>query len=239
MAKMYVDGVGGVTASLVIYQEPESDMSLARNTVFENLRSEILSCTLMPGEELREGDVAKRYGVSKSPVRDAMQKLEFEGLIEIEPRRGHRVKPIAVSDAEDILELRVILETGVVRKIIDTATDAEIASLDQYRTADMSSISAFADYNRRFHHALSALSRNNRLAEETRRVMEFYDRLCVVSLRTLRGAGGFEEPLADHVAIIDAIQDRNRTQAARVVARHVQKSRAQIMKGLGRRPIVG
>lgn len=239
MAKMYVDGVGGVTASLVIYQEPESDMSLARNTVFENLRSEILSCSLMPGEELREGDVAKRYGVSKSPVRDAMQKLEFEGLIEIEPRRGHRVKPIAVSDAEDILELRVILETGVVRKIIDTATDAELATLDQYRTADMSSISSFAEYNRRFHNALSLLSKNQRLAEETRRVMEFYDRLCVVSLSTLRGAGGFEEPLADHVAIIDAIQDRNRTQAARVVARHVQKSRAQIMKGLGRRPIVG
>ena len=61
-------------------------VSLVRNKVFDLVRGEILSCTLMPGEELREGDLAKRYGVSKSPVRDAMQKLEHEGLIEIEPR---------------------------------------------------------------------------------------------------------------------------------------------------------
>ena len=115
-------------------------VSLVRNKVFHLVRGEILSCTLAPGEELREGELAKRYGVSKSPVRDAMQKLEFEGLIEIEPRRGHRVKPISVSDAEDILELRTILETGVVRKIIASASDDDVAVLDRFRTADMSSI---------------------------------------------------------------------------------------------------
>jgi DNA-binding GntR family transcriptional regulator len=58
-------------------------VSLVRNKIFDMVRGEILSCTLMPGEELREGELAKRYGVSKSPVRDAMQKLEFEGLVEI------------------------------------------------------------------------------------------------------------------------------------------------------------
>ena len=63
-------------------------VSLVRNRVFELVRGEILSCQLRPGEELRENELAKRYGVSKSPVRDAMQKLEFEGLVEIEPRRA-------------------------------------------------------------------------------------------------------------------------------------------------------
>jgi len=213
-------------------------MSLVRNKIFDLVRGEILACTLMPGEELREGALAKRYGVSKSPVRDAMQKLEFEGLVDIEPRRGHRVKPISVSDAEDILELRTILETGAVRKIIKTASDEAIASLDRFRIADLSSIPGFAAYNREFHHALGVMSGNQRLAEETRRVMEIYDRLCVVSLQAQRGAGGFEAPLADHVAIIDAIQARNAAQASRVVARHVSKSKAAIMRGLGRRPIV-
>jgi DNA-binding GntR family transcriptional regulator len=213
-------------------------VSLVRNKVFHQVRAEILSCQLMPGEELREGELAKRYGVSKSPVRDAMQKLEFEGLIEIEPRRGHRVKPVSVSDAEDILELRTILESGVVRKIIASASDDDIAALDRFRTADMTSIHGFTAYNRDFHHALSVLSGNNRLAEETRRVMEIYDRLCVVSLKAQRGEDGFAAPLADHVAIIDAIQARNAALAVRVVARHVGKSRAAIMRGLGRRPIV-
>jgi DNA-binding GntR family transcriptional regulator len=214
------------------------NVSLVRNKVFDLVRGEILSCALMPGEELREGELAKRYGVSKSPVRDAMQKLEHEGLIEIEPRRGHRVKPVSVSDAEDILDLRVILESGVVRRIAERASDRDLAALDRFRTADMTSIPAFAEYNRTFHHSLSVLSGNRRLAEETRRVMEFYDRLCVVSLSTLRREDGFVGPLSDHNAIIDALQARNAASAARLVARHVSKSRGSIMRGLGRRPIV-
>lgn len=213
-------------------------LSLARNRVFDKVRGEILSCQLQPGEELRESDLAKRYGVSKSPVRDAMQKLEFEGLIEIEPRRGHRVKPISVSDAEDILELRAVIETGVVRLIVEKATDADLRDLDRFRVADITSITAFAAYNRDFHHGLSRLSGNRRLAEETRRIMEVYDRLCLVSLSTLRREDGLSGPLADHNAIIDALQARNSTAAARMVTRHVGKSRGSIMRGLGKRPIV-
>jgi DNA-binding GntR family transcriptional regulator len=222
----------------VKYHGLTKNMSLVRNKVFDLVRGEILTCALKPGEELREGDLARRYGVSKSPVRDAMQKLEFEGLVEIEPRRGHRVKPISVSDAKDILELRIILETAAARKIITSASDDDVAALDRFRVADINSIPGFTAYNREFHHALSALSGNRRLAEETRRVMEIYDRLCVVSLQEQRGKGGFAEPLADHCAIIDAIQNRNAAQAARVVARHVGKSRTSIIRGLGRRPIV-
>jgi DNA-binding GntR family transcriptional regulator len=214
-----------------------SDVDLARNKVFELVRSEILSCSLMPGVELRESELAKRFGVSKSPVRDAMQKLEFEGLVEIEPRRGHRVRQISVRDAEDLLELRVVLETATVRKIASESTDEQLASLDQFRTADMSSIKAFASYNQQFHHALSILSDNRRMAEEMRRVMEFYDRLCVISLSTLHEKG-FEEPLADHNAIIDALQARNGTLAARVLRKHITRSRGQIMRGLESRPIV-
>jgi DNA-binding GntR family transcriptional regulator len=214
-------------------------MSLVRNKVFEQVRKEILSCALMPGEELRENELAKRYGVSKSPVRDAMQKLEFEGLIEIEPRRGHRVKPISVADAEDILDLRAILESGAVRRIAERATDAALADLERFRTADMTSIPAFTAYNRGFHQHLSRLSGNRRLAEETQRVMEMYDRLCMVSLSSMRGEDGFADPLSDHNAIIDALQARDGTRAARVLTKHVTKSRGAIMRGLGRRPVVG
>jgi DNA-binding GntR family transcriptional regulator len=213
-------------------------VSLVRNRVFELVRGEILSCQLRPGEELRENELAKRYGVSKSPVRDAMQKLEFEGLVEIEPRRGHRVKPISVADADDILELRAMLETGAVRLIVEKATDAQLADLDRFRTADLTSISAFAAYNRSFHHALASMTGNRRLAEETQRLMEVYDRLCLVSLSTLRREDALAEPLADHNEIIDALQARNGAAAARMVTRHVGKSRGSIMRGLGQRSIV-
>lgn len=160
----------------------------------------------MPGAELRESDLAKRYGVSKSPVRDAMQRLEQEGLIEIAGRRGHRVKPVSLTDAEDLLELRAILETGTVRRIIATAPDAALRGLDQFRTADQGSAQAFSDYNRRFHLSLAELSDNSRLADETRRLLDFCARLCLVSLGPISAAGatphravtGAYPPDADH-----------------------------------------
>jgi DNA-binding GntR family transcriptional regulator len=214
-------------------------MSLARNRVYELVRSEILSCSLLPGAELREADLAERFGVSKSPVRDAMQKLEHEGLVKIEPRRGHRVRPISVKDAEDILELRIILEAAAVKKIVEVATAQELQGLDRFRSADMSSVAAFAAYNRQFHHCLAVMSKNARLAEETRRVMEFYDRLCVISLSTLSLDGSFDAPLRDHAAIIDSLQERDGNAAAKIVRRHVGKSRTQILRGLDNRPIVG
>ena len=207
-------------------------MNLVRNMVFESVRNDILSCRIMPGEELREMDLARRYGVSKSPIRDAMQKLEFEGLIEIEPRRGHRVKPISISDAEDMLELRIILEIGALKGIVQRASDADLAALDAFRDPTDHSIEAFTAYNRRFHRHLARLSGNRRLAEETSRVMEMYDRLCVISLSTQRGKDGFSGPVSDHNAMIAALQARDSAGAARVATKHVNRSRKAIMRGL-------
>ncbi len=212
---------------------------LIRHRVFEDLRRDILTCGLQPGEELREGELAKRYGVSKSPIRDALQRLEFEGLIEIEPRRGHRVARIAVGDAEDILDLRAILEAAALKRIAAEATEQTLAGLDRFRQADTSSIEAFSVYNRDFHAAIARLSGNRRLADEVQSLMDNYDRLCLVSLGGDRdGEVRTEVALADHVAIIDALQERNGTLAARLSSKHIRRSRTQIMRALNSRPIV-
>jgi DNA-binding GntR family transcriptional regulator len=190
-------------------------------------------------EEIREVELARQYGVSKSPIRDALQKLEFEGLVTIEARRGHRVAPISLSDAADILEMREMLESGVVRKLARDGHDEALAQLDAYRTADTTCIAAFADYNRRFHTLLCDLADNARLRDTMGRLMEAYDRLCVVSLSTRRTEReAMEGALVEHCAIIDAIQSRNPAAAARRSMRHVRQSRGQIMRGLKARVIV-
>lgn len=213
-------------------------MTLERDRIFQLVRQEILMCAIMPGEELREADLARRYGVSKTPIRDAMQKLEFEGLIKIEPRRGHRVSPISLRDAEDIVDLRAVLESAVVTRIARHASDDEIAALDDLRIGDTSSVLAFAEYNRRFHATLAELSVNRRLTEETVRVMEFYDRLAIVSLTLFSRDGGLDGPLDDHNRIIDALQARNGRLAARLVREHVGRSRVQILRGLNSQAVI-
>lgn len=212
---------------------------LIRHRIFEELREDIMTCSLRPGEEVREGELAKKYGVSKSPIRDALQKLEFEGLVEIAPRRGHRVAQISLSDAEDILELRAMLESGAVRKIAAEASNSQLSSLDKFRTADVHSVTAFAEYNRTFHRTLCEMSGNQRLSDTMSRLMENYDRLCIVSLSTRRTeVEAMEAALADHLKVIDALQDRNGTAAAKLSARHIQRSRTQVMRGLESRQIL-
>ena len=212
---------------------------LIRHRVFDSLRKDILSCVLQPGEEIRENELAAHYGVSKSPIRDALQRLEFEGLVEIIPRRGHKVTPISISDAEDMLNMREILEGGAMRNIVANASDKTLASLNRFRNADVNNPVEFAQYNRHFHLHLCEISGNKRLADSMRRLMESYDRLCVVSLTSARDeVGGMEEALKYHNMIIDALQARNATGAARASAKHIQKSHTQIMRGLNARPIV-
>lgn len=214
-------------------------MNLIRHKVLHIIRQDILSCEFQPGEELREAELAVRYSVSKSPVREALQRLEFEGLVETAPRRGHRVTQISISDARDILEMRETLEVAAARKMVREASDRDLSALDAYREADVGDIRAFATYNRSFHIGLAQASGNRRLADEMRRLLDAYERLCLVSLERLRAVSGdMRTALGDHCALIDALQSRDATKAARISQRHIRSSRTQIMKGLENRPIV-
>ena len=213
---------------------------LIRHKVYDRLRADILSCAIPPGQEFREGELAEKFGVSKSPIRDALQRLELEGLVEIEPRRGHRVAPISVADADDILGLREVLESGAVRMIAAEASDKALADLDRLREADTTDLKSFAIYNREFHQALCEATGNKRLSASAEALMEAYDRLCIVSLSStgLPKVMSMTEALDDHNAIIDALQARNTAAAVRASARHVKKSRTSVMRGLEARPIV-
>jgi DNA-binding GntR family transcriptional regulator len=215
------------------------DVKLIRHKVLDQIRQDILSCDFRPGEELREADLADRYAVSKSPVREALQYLRFEGLVETEPRRGHRVARISVSDARDILDMRETLELAAAKRMVQEATDETLRGLDVWREADVTDIRAFAGYNRAFHVGLAEMSGNRRLVEEMRRLLDAYERLCLVSLERLQAdRGDMSTALADHCALIDAIQARDARAAARITQLHVRRSRGQIMKGLENRPIV-
>ena len=72
---------------------------LLRDNVYHSLRSDILSCRLPPGGEIRESELAERYEVSRQPVREALLRLEREHLVTVQPRQGYRVNPISLGDA--------------------------------------------------------------------------------------------------------------------------------------------
>jgi DNA-binding GntR family transcriptional regulator len=212
---------------------------LMRHHIFDTLRSDIMSCDLQPGEEVRESALAQKYGVSKSPIRDALQKLEFEGLVEIAPRQGHRVAQISISDANDILELREVLESAAMLKIAAEASAADLVDLDRFRKADVTNLRNYARYNHDFHVRLGVLAGNARQSAVMRMLMDNYERLCIVSLSSRRKeAEAMASALADHNRIIDALQARDGRTAARLSVRHIRKSHTQVMRGLKQQQIV-
>src|SRR4051812_24929510 len=96
---------------------------LLRDNVYENLRSDILTCRLAPGDDMREQDLAERYAVSRQPVREALLRLEREHLVTVQPRQGYRVNPISLSDARDLLRFRLALEPACVGEAIENAPE--------------------------------------------------------------------------------------------------------------------
>jgi DNA-binding GntR family transcriptional regulator len=94
----------------------ETDGRLLRERVYEELRHDIVSCELMPGAEIREAELAARFEVSKSPVRDALISLEREGLVITIPRQGYRVAPVSISDMLDMFHLRAALERANIER---------------------------------------------------------------------------------------------------------------------------
>lgn len=213
---------------------------LIRHHVFDALRLDIMSCGLLPGSEVRESALAQKYGVSKSPIRDALQKLEWEGLIEIVPRQGHRVAPISIADARDILELRAILEVAAVRKICADASADDLAQLDLFRTCDSESLRSYALYNRDFHVCISRMAGNQRQTATVLGLMENYDRLCIVSLSSRQDdKAAMAASLAEHNLIIDALQARDTRTAVRLSEKHIRMSKTQVMRGIKSQQVVG
>lgn len=102
-----------------------------RDVVFRTLRRAILKGELKPGERLMEVQLANRLGVSRTPVREAIRKLELEGLVTMIPRRGAEVAEITEKNMRDVLEVRRALEELAVKIACEKMTDEEIELLRQ------------------------------------------------------------------------------------------------------------
>ena len=102
-----------------------------RDVVFKKLRAEILLGELSPGERLMELHLAQRLGVSRTPVREAIRKLELEGLVTMLPRRGAQVAQISEKDLKDVLQVRTSLEQLAVRLACERMDEETLKELEK------------------------------------------------------------------------------------------------------------
>ncbi len=208
-----------------------------RDVVFQTLRQAILRGELKPGERLMEIHLAQKLGVSRTPVREAIRKLELEGLVLMIPRKGAVVAEITISDLEDVLEVRTVLEEMAVRHACRRITQDQLAELrrlsDEFKrslSADDVVLCAQADVN--FHEAIYRSNGNRRLIQILNNLREQMYRYRMEYLKDKQSHGLL---VREHEEILHALEVRDEEQAARVTCRHIERQKECIIRSLNQR----
>ncbi len=216
---------------------PDTGNRLLRETVYAQLRADMISCTLAPGTELREAELAERFGMSKSPVRDALMRLEREGLVITLPRQGYRVAPVSLSDVLDMFHLRAALERACVERIVLYASDTQLQALDTFRQFDAKTWEGgFIAYNRAFHRSLAHLGGNARMRDQLIDLIDLMERAVHMSLSNIK-KGDPQSLVHEHSGIIDALQARATKRAQRLAEQHIQAAGKRVSNAIARSAI--
>jgi len=193
--------------------------------VYESLRESIRSGRLPPGERLRETDIAERLGVSRTPVREALRRLQSDGLVTFAPWRGMTVAALDLGQLEELYDMREVLESAAARFAATNATDADVAglrSLLDEQAAAGSDAGALERINRAFHDAIYRAAHNRYLLGA---LSSLADSLGLLKNTTFSLAGRPESGLVEHRRIVDAIAARDPAVAEDAARRHIARAR--------------
>lgn len=199
---------------------------------YARLKREILENRMAPGYQAPEPEIAERLGMSRTPVREALIRLRAEGLVELIPRRGARVLPVAPADMAEIYEILKALEpeaaAGLARRGLAPA-EAELLeapTAEMERAVAAGDLDAWAAADDRFHRNLLDLSPNRRLAAVITRLLDQAHRARMV---TLRQRSRPERSTAEHRAILTAILAGDADRARTLFRAHRERADAELI----------
>ncbi len=208
-----------------------------RDVVFDTLRKAILSGQLKPGERLMEVHLASRLGVSRTPIREAIRKLELEGLVVMIPRKGAEVAKISEKSLKDVLEVRRALDILIAELACERITDEQIQSLktaaETFENATKDAASSDKDATKlakadiAFHDIIIEATGNSRLKSLVNNLAEQMYRYRFVYLRDV----SIHKNLIDeHQKIFDAISRHDAKKAAQIAKIHIDNQEKSILE---------
>lgn len=205
-----------------------------RDVVFNTLRQAILRGELKPGERLMEIQLANKLGVSRTPIREAIRKLELEGLVLMIPRRGAEVAEITEQNLRDVLEVREALEELSVKLACEHATQAQIEEMKQAAQVFKESLSGddvtrIAEADVAFHDAINMATDNQKLIQILNNLREQMYRYRVEYLKDSRTRGTL---LKEHREIYEAVAGRDEERAKACIRCHIMNQQQSIARSL-------
>ncbi len=205
-----------------------------REVVCETLREAIRTGILQPGERLMEIKLAEELGVSRTPVREAIRKLEMEGYVIMMPRRGTYVANLSIRDVNEVFEIRTSLDSLASGLAAERITDEELEQLERLlvligeyiEKGDMEKI---VETDTEFHDILYQASRNSRLIGIILNLREQLTRFRAMSMAY---PGRLKETLEEHSRIVEAIADGNVKAARKASELHMEQSEKTLLNSM-------
>lgn len=210
--------------------DSEQDMSqgeLAYGRLYDAIRSGVFQ----PGDRLRETDVAERLSLSRTPVREALRKLEADGIIEHRPRLGAVIRRLSHSEVVELYEMRLVLERTAAEMAAKHAAPAEVDVLEVLN-ADLAAAASpqeAAAINQDFHRVIYRAGRNRFLLEAARALN---NALMLLGPTTLATPERLQVVTAQHAAILQAIRAGDVEAAGQAAATHLETSLRDRLKAL-------
>lgn len=210
------------------------DLRPIREIVFMELKKAIFDGRIKEGEHLVENMIAEKMNVSRTPVREALRQLEAEGLVINIPRRGAIVKGITMKDAEEIYDLREVLEGLMVRLACQNRTEEDISRLNQIlvlmeKAVQEKKYNKYLELHKDYNDIILSSSKNKKLQLMMENIYEYLTSLRSVSLYSQdRRVLAIEE----HRQIVNAIDKRNEAEAEKLARSHVKKAKKSFFDNL-------
>jgi len=202
--------------------------------VYEQLKRDVAEFSLVPGDRFTENEISERLGVSRTPVRQALFRLQQEGYVEVLFRSGWRVLPFDFDQFEQLYDLRMVLETTAAHRLCTDGQRVDRELLDELvaiwlvpaaeRSSDMKQVS---QWDEEFHCKLVAAAGNAEMARVHRDVT---DRIRIIRRLDFTKQARIDATYEEHAKILKAIQRKRGDQAAMLLRAHIETSQAEVRK---------
>jgi DNA-binding GntR family transcriptional regulator len=197
-----------------------------RERILETIRDAIMSGSLKPGEKVAEPELAERFGISRTPIREAFRQLESEGYLTVIPRKGAVVSSFSPKDVEEFYAIKSILEGYAARKACEVLTDKEIDRLvtinEKLRhLAEANDVKHFFKIHNDFHELFIKASNNDKLCKMINSLVMKFQLLRIASLSK---SGRMLMSVQEHDKIIEAFRRRDGALAEKIVRKNAEYS---------------
>ncbi|MBP2639209.1 MAG: rspR 3 [Firmicutes bacterium] len=202
-----------------------------REVISETLREAIVSGTLQPGERLMEIQLAEELGVSRTPVREAIRKLELEGFVVMIPRRGTYVADLSIKDVNEVFEIRTALDILAAGLAVERITEEELEQLERVLVEigeyiEQNDIEKIVAADSRYHDILYRASRNDRLVGIINNLREQFTRFRSISMAY---PGRIKNTVEEHRQLVEAIAQRDIALAQRLAREHMENAEQTLL----------